>query len=184
MSRTRAFADASLHDMLCLCTFTRQRLHVDGAVAGLQAMVKANSRMHVQRNLSKMPAVVAVKFICMLLSSMVFKTFKTVASTHLLLLNACLWIHYPLDTSAAVQVQKGTEASKARNSQLTYKSQSVKEEKDNKSGFGIRKAVRTHTLETNDGGVSLVTRCASLDQKGGQRRHHKGRYIRISCLSP
>ena len=94
------------------------------------------------------------------------------------------WLHSPLETSAAEQVQKGTEASKARNSQLTYKSQSVKEEKDNKSGFGIRKAVRTHTLETNDGGVSLVTRCASLDQKGGQRRHHKGRYIRISCLSP
>ena len=129
MARSRAFADRSFHDMFCLCTFTHQRLHMDGAVARLQALGKPNSRMHVQRNLSKMPAVVAVKFICMLLSSMVFKTFKTVASTHLLLLNACLWIHYPLDTSAAEQVQKGTEASTARK--------------------------------------SLVTRCASLDQKSG-----------------
>ena len=60
MARSRALADRSLHDMTCLCTFTRQSLHADGVVAGLQAMGKANSRMHAQRNLSKMPAAVFI----------------------------------------------------------------------------------------------------------------------------
>ena len=60
MARSRALADRSFHDMSCLYTFTRQRFHADGVVAGLQAMGKANSRMHAQRNLSKMPAAVFI----------------------------------------------------------------------------------------------------------------------------
>ena len=35
MARYRALAARSLHDMLCLCTCRRQRLHVGRAVAGL-----------------------------------------------------------------------------------------------------------------------------------------------------
>ena len=48
MARYRALAARSPHDMLCLCTCMRQRLHVGRAVAGLQALGKPESRMHVQ----------------------------------------------------------------------------------------------------------------------------------------
>ena len=70
--------------------------------------------------------------------------------------------------TAAEQLQKGTEASEARKAELTYKRQSVKEEKDNMSGFGSRKTAGTDILEINVGGECRVTGCGSLAQNRGQ----------------